>query len=139
MTPATIPGSSAQRDRRRGYQAMEWGPLSKVTPEGARRAGWKLPAQAKDNNPMKKYKMSFAESLKHVPEHPERTARRSLEWDVQYQVWPNRQSMARSIRMQEKREPRRGDWKAVVPLGVTEGYGLGPGKTTNPTKARLMR
>jgi hypothetical protein len=31
---------------------------------------------------MKTYVLSFADSIKHVPEHPERTAMRPLEWDV---------------------------------------------------------
>ena len=46
---------------------------------------------------MKRYRLSFAESLKHVPEHPERTAKHSgsdMDMDVYYQVWPGRASMA---------------------------------------------
>ena len=38
------------------------------------------------------------------------------------QVWPNRESMARSIRMQQQRAARPDDWRAVVPLGANEGY-----------------
>ena len=74
---------------------------------------------------MKTYRLSFADSIKHVPEHPERTAKRSsagTDFDVTYQVWPNRASMARSIRMQQKRETRATDWRACVKLGDTEGY-----------------
>lgn len=76
---------------------------------------------------MKRYTISAAESFTHVPAHPERTARRQastvgLNFDVVYQVWPNRASLARSVRMQEKRAPRADDWRPVVRLGETEGY-----------------
>lgn len=74
---------------------------------------------------MKTYKMSAAAAMGHEPEHPERTARKSgrgLDFDVTFQVWPNRPSMARSIRMQERRAPKQGDWKAVVKLSPGEGY-----------------
>jgi hypothetical protein len=74
---------------------------------------------------MKRYSISFGASIDHKPTHPERTARRSghgMNFDVFYQVWPNRQSMARSIRMQQKRESRCDDWRACVPLTEGEGY-----------------
>lgn len=75
---------------------------------------------------MKRYSLSGADGFSHVPEYPERTARRGsrrgLDFDVYFQVWPNRKALARSIRMQEKRERRQDDWTACVPLGVTEGY-----------------
>jgi hypothetical protein len=75
---------------------------------------------------MRKYVMSFAASLEHKPEHPERTARRSrTDWDVEFQVWPNRASMAKTIRMQEKGCEVGHAWKiwrASVPLSTTEGY-----------------
>ena len=74
---------------------------------------------------MKAYTMSFAAAIEHKPEHPERTARKSgtgMNFDVTFQVWPNRPSMAKSIRMQERREHRTGDWKAVVALTPGEGY-----------------
>jgi hypothetical protein len=61
--------------------------------------------------------------LKH--DHPERTARRAgagVFDDVIFQVWPNRQSMARSISMQQGREHRQMDWHALVPLTPGEGY-----------------
>ena len=66
--------------------------------------------------------MSFGASIDYKPPHPERTARRSADWDVTFQEWSNRPAMARSIRMQENRESRRGDWKAVVPLSPGEGF-----------------
>jgi hypothetical protein len=75
---------------------------------------------------MKRYTMSFAATLEHKPAAPERTAKRSargaLNLDVVFQVWPNRPSMARTIRMQERRERRPDDWRACVPLRETEGY-----------------
>lgn len=72
---------------------------------------------------MKRYQMSFAASIEHKPEYPERTARRQLQsFDVEFQVWPNRASLAKSIRMQEQRERRQGDWKACQALSPGEGY-----------------
>jgi hypothetical protein len=74
---------------------------------------------------MKTYSMSFGAAMDHKPEHPERTARKSgtgMNFDITFQVWPNRVSMAKSIRMQERREHRTGDWKAVVALTAGEGY-----------------
>lgn len=74
---------------------------------------------------MKTYRLSFAQAIAHKPEHPDRTARKSgsgLDMDVRFQVWPNRPSMARSIRMQQKGAPRPDHWRACVPLNDTEGY-----------------
>lgn len=74
---------------------------------------------------MKRYRLSFADSLQHVPEHPDRTARKTndgLDMDITYQVWPNRASMARSVRMQERGASRAGHWRPWVKLGDTEGY-----------------
>ncbi len=67
---------------------------------------------------MKQYSMSFADSITHKPEHPERTAKRSmsgLNFDVVYQVWPNRASMLKTIDIQGRREPRQTDWRACQP------------------------
>lgn len=64
---------------------------------------------------MKTYRLSFAQSVSHVPEHPERTASRNmngLEFDVIYQVWPSRAAMLKTIQMQGKREHRQTDWRA---------------------------
>ncbi len=74
---------------------------------------------------MTTYRMSWAQAQEHKPEYPERTARREgsgLDFDVTFQVWPNRASMARTIRMQQKREHHLTDWSACVPLKETEGY-----------------
>lgn len=71
---------------------------------------------------MKRYSMPFARSIEHKPDHPDRTAKKTSGWDIVFQVWPNRQSMARSIRMQEKGAPRSDHWRAVVRLGDGEGY-----------------
>ena len=45
-----------------------------------------------------------------------------LNFDVVFQVWPNRPSLARSVRMQERREHRQDDWRPCVKLRETEGY-----------------
>lgn len=71
---------------------------------------------------MKRYTLSFAASIEHKPEHPERTAKRTSGWDVAYQVWPNRKAMARSIRMQQRGPHRADHWRAVQPLGDIEGH-----------------
>jgi hypothetical protein len=74
---------------------------------------------------MKHYTLSFGASVDHKPEHPERTAKKSgtgMNFDVTYQVWPNRESMARSIRMQQRRAPHPSDWRAVVALTDGEGF-----------------
>jgi hypothetical protein len=72
---------------------------------------------------MKTIVMSFAAALEYQPEHAERTAKRSMRsFDVQFQTWPNRQSMARSIRMQQRGESRPDHWRACVPLSAGEGY-----------------
>lgn len=74
---------------------------------------------------MKRYRLSFAAAMDHAPEHPERTARKSgsgIDFDVTFQVWPNRASLAKSIRMQQKRENRADDWRACVKLTDGEGY-----------------
>jgi hypothetical protein len=75
---------------------------------------------------MRHYTLTGADAMTHQPEHPERTARKNatgfLNFDVIFQVWPNRPSLAHTIRMQEKREARQGDWSSVIPLRETEGY-----------------
>jgi hypothetical protein len=60
---------------------------------------------------MKQYTMSFADSIKHVPDHPDRTAHRTISWDVTYQVWPSRPAMLKTIEMQARRAPRQDDWR----------------------------
>lgn len=42
--------------------------------------------------------------------------------DYTLQQWPNRASMARTIRMQERGAPRADRWRAVVKLETAEGY-----------------
>ena len=75
---------------------------------------------------MQRYTLTAAQAAEHQPDHPERTARRPaagfLNFDVVFQVWPNRPSLARSVRMQERREHRRDDWHPCVKLRETEGY-----------------
>jgi hypothetical protein len=72
---------------------------------------------------MKKYVLSFAGSINHKPDHPERTATKQMQsFDIQYQVWTNRPAMAKSIRMQSNRESRYDDWRPCVKLNDGEGY-----------------
>ena len=64
---------------------------------------------------MKPYTMSFADAMTHVPVAPDRTARRNgsgLNFDVTFQVWPNRASMLKTIELQERRERYITDWRA---------------------------
>jgi hypothetical protein len=70
---------------------------------------------------MRKVSVSVADAMRYMPRHPERTAHKDAGWDVIYQEWPSRGAMARSIRMQEQRAPRSGDWRACVPLDAHEG------------------
>jgi hypothetical protein len=51
-----------------------------------------------------------------------RDCRGALNFDREYQTWPNRASMARSVRMQQRGEPSRYHWRPVVALQTTEGY-----------------
>lgn len=74
---------------------------------------------------MKRYTMSFGQRINHQPEHPERTAYKSgsgLNFDITFQVWPNRASMAKTIRMQQQRESHHTDWRPWIPLTDAEGY-----------------
>jgi phosphopantetheinyl transferase len=61
---------------------------------------------------LKTYILSFANSITHVPECPERTAMKSLEWDVRYQVWTSRAAMLKTIDMQGRSAPRQDHWRA---------------------------
>lgn len=74
---------------------------------------------------MKTYILSAADAFTHKPEHPERTARKagtSMNFDITFKVWPAREPMARTIRMQEKRAAYPTDWKPCVKLTDGEGY-----------------
>lgn len=59
----------------------------------------------------KRYRLSFADSTAHVPDHPERTAIRSIGDDVEYQVWPSAGAMQTSVSMQGSRASSRYDWR----------------------------
>ena len=66
---------------------------------------------------MKKYRLSFAAHTEHKPEHPERTGYRhgrGMDFDVYFQVWPNRPALLATIHMQQKREPSNLDWKPWI-------------------------
>lgn len=75
---------------------------------------------------MKKYYLSLGQSIGYQHPHPERTAKRSgpgIFSDDTYQVWSNREAVARSIRMQERgAKPSMYRWHALVPLKDGEGY-----------------
>jgi hypothetical protein len=75
---------------------------------------------------MKTYTLSGADAFTHIPEHPDRTASRSgfghMNFDRVFKVWPSRKALALTIRMQEKREPRQGDWRPCVKLTDGEGF-----------------
>lgn len=62
---------------------------------------------------MKTYTLSFAQSIEHKPDHPERTARRSIGYDVTYQVWPSRAAMLKTIEMQGRSAHSNRHWRAV--------------------------
>ena len=73
----------------------------------------------------KRVTMSFADSLSYKPDYPERTARMSMAGiggTIVFQTWPSRTAMARTIRMQQKGEPRATHWQACQKLTDTEGY-----------------
>lgn len=85
---------------------------------------------------MKKYKMSFADAMTHIPAHPERTARREgvgMDFDVTFQEWPSRASMMKTIEMQERSGSNYMKWRAVRlpnprrrnPVHVFHVYALG--------------
>ena len=74
---------------------------------------------------MKTYSCPMGRRADYPHPAPERTAYRvsaHLGTDDFYQVWSNRAAMAWSIRMQQRREPRTGDWCPMVKLRETEGY-----------------
>lgn len=74
--------------------------------------------------PRGSYVLSGGAANEHTPEHPERTSRRPAVngWDVEFKVWNSRAVMARAIRMQERSEFNRTHWRAMVKLGISEGY-----------------
>lgn len=74
---------------------------------------------------MKRYAMSLGASIGYQHANPERTAQRygnGIFSDLVFQVWPNRKSMARSIRMQEKGPSRPDHWRPLVKLTDGEGF-----------------
>lgn len=74
---------------------------------------------------MKKYSMPLGRTYDYPHPAPDRTAFRDgadVFADRTFQVWPNRASMAKSIRMQQRRAHQSTDWHPLVKLGETEGY-----------------
>lgn len=70
----------------------------------------------------KTYTLTFAQSINHAHPAPERTAFKCIGHDNHYRVWPNRESLAKSIRMQQRRAARQDDWRPVVKLADSEGW-----------------
>jgi hypothetical protein len=76
---------------------------------------------------MKTYTISMAQTMTHVPEHPERTAYRTrsgLDFDYTYRVWPSRAAMLKTIQMQSRREPRSDDWRDWLVSRMAEKLGV---------------
>lgn len=69
---------------------------------------------------MKRYTVSGAAAFSHTPQNLDRTARRnlggsgSLNFDVEFAVWPNRASMLKTIELQGRRASRFGDWRPCI-------------------------
>ena len=77
---------------------------------------------------MKRYVLSWAAAQVHKPEYPERTARRNtargaMDFDVAFQVWPNRASMLTTIHMQERADTHN-RWRPVIREYSDEVYSL---------------
>jgi hypothetical protein len=72
---------------------------------------------------MKTYTLSFAQSLEHKHEHPERTAYKNgsgMNFDKTFKVWTSRAAMVTTIRMQQKRSSYSTDWIPLVKLSLYE-------------------
>ena len=66
---------------------------------------------------MKTYRMSFAASIDHKPEYPERTAKRSsagMDFDVTFQVWPNRAAMLKTCDIQARASNKATNWRPCI-------------------------
>ena len=46
----------------------------------------------------------------------------AMSFDYTFKIWPNRESMALAIRMQQKRAHKSGDWLPIIKLKDNEGY-----------------
>lgn len=67
---------------------------------------------------MNRYKMSYAAGMNHSPTYPERTGYKNagvgLDFDLIFQVWPNRAALRKTIDMQAKAPPSTRNWRAWV-------------------------
>lgn len=68
-----------------------------------------------------RYWLSFAQSLEHTPQYPERTARRqswrSAEYDIEYRIFHSRADMIATIRKRRAAaDPTDPPYRAIVPL-----------------------
>ncbi len=68
------------------------------------------------------YVLSPREGIEHVHPQPERTAWRACRDDREYQIFKTRETMARSIRSQERCGHHLDDWHAIEPLSDGEGH-----------------
>jgi len=74
---------------------------------------------------VKTYKLCLGQSIGYDHPAKEKTAVKSgygMFGDDIYQVWPSRESMAKAVRRQQKREHRQQDWRPLVPLTDGEGW-----------------
>ena len=76
---------------------------------------------------MKRYRIERLHEVRSECRNPERSAYRergdfARGVYAEVQEWPNRESMARSIRMQDRGPSRPDHWRAVLPLSPGEGY-----------------
>lgn len=75
---------------------------------------------------MKQYSQSisqfFSDKKNNVHKDADRTAFQVITFGYNLKVWPTRESMARSIRKQQKRTPHYTDYHPLIPLKDGEGY-----------------
>ena len=61
----------------------------------------------------KTYVLTGAQAAQHVPEHPDRTAKRfasGMNFDVTFKVWPSSGALKKTLELQRQREARYDDW-----------------------------
>lgn len=76
---------------------------------------------------LKTQRMTFGRFISFRPDHPERTAVRTLGRfgeTIEAKEWPSRESMARMLRMQGQREHRASDWRPLRGFELKDGEGF---------------
>lgn len=81
---------------------------------------------------MKKYTLTIADSIIHTPDHPERTAFKSVGFSVIYQVWNSATALKKSIDMQESRSSMSTDWRPCNRAAMLEA-------TLEEVRAKIAR